>query len=532
MSIGLKLYILLFILMVICLGVFTVINITSQKDNLFHLVELNALRTTELINNSIHYSMLINRKEDIEQIFKNYETLEEFEVIRIYDKKGSIIFTTLPDEKGLKTAISSEACQVCHIHSEPLKALNTRQRHRFTMTPDSQQVLALILPIENDQSCAKNGCHVPPEKQAILGVLDVQMSLDMVNSDLKQSRRDIMIASGFFIVVVLSAVGLLIWKQIRAPLRKLRDGTVAIGKGNLDYKIALKRNDEIGELAQSFNMMVGDLKKARLELIDWSDTLQEKVKIKTSELQQIQNHLLHVEKMASLGKLAATVAHELNNPLEGILTYTRLNRRRLDNRDLSKEILNSIKDDLKIVDEETIQCGNIVRNLLLFSKSDVATFSECDIKEKVNHCIHLIKHHLELNNIKLKTDFPDEIILSYCDNNQIQQAVLAILMNAIEAMKDGGELNVSIGLTNFIIELKIKDNGCGISSDVIPYIFEPFYSNKKDGKGVGLGLSVAYGIVEAHKGKISVNSTVGVGSEFIITIPRYFRKEESESTTE
>ncbi|MFC1475217.1 sensor histidine kinase [Candidatus Zixiibacteriota bacterium] len=478
--------------------------------------------------------MLINRKEDINQIFKNFESLKEFEAIRIYDKKGTIIFTTIPEEKGLKTTINSEACQVCHSHSqtEPLKALMTKQRQRITITPDNKTVLGLINPIENEESCVRADCHVSPEKQAILGVLDVQMSLDIVYLALDRSQRNTIIASGFLIFIVLAAVGFLIYKQIRVPIKKLTNGTIAIANGNLDYSIPVKRKDEIGELAGSFNKMVNELKKARVELTNWSDTLQEKVKKKTKELQQIQNHLLYVEKMASLGKLAATVAHELNNPLGGILTYTRLTRRRLDNRELTEELINSIKSDLKIVDDETIRCGNIVKNLLLFSKLDVGTFTFCDIIKIINQCQQLIQHHLELNNINLITEFQDKSIYTLCDKNQLQQALLAITINAIEAMNDGGTLKISANLSSSMISINIKDDGCGIAPEIVPYIFEPFYTQKKTGKGVGLGLSIAYGIIEAHKGKIEVDSTVGVGSDFIITIPKRSEKDIKEAETQ
>lgn len=519
MSIGLKLYVLLFLVMVICLSAFTFLNIANQREDLFDFVELNALRTTDLIKNSIHYSMLINRKEDIDQIFKNFESLGEFEVIRIYDKKGFIIFSTRSDEKGYRVSLDSEACQVCHSRPEPLKALKLKQRHRIAETSDGRPVLALINPIENEESCARESCHVPPEQRAILGVLDIQMSLEMVNADLAHSRLNTIIASGVFILVVLVAVGVLIWNQIRRPIIALISGTMAIARGNLDHIIPVRRNDEIGELAGSFNQMVSELKRARRELTTWSETLQEKVNKKTEELQQIQYHLLHVEKMASLGKLAATVAHELNNPLAGILTYTRLALRRLKKNDLDAKQLKNIYADLTIVDKETTRCGNIVKNLLLFSKHKAGEYSLYDINDIIHQCLMLIQHHLELNSIRLVTDYSGKSINTFCDSNHIQQALLAIMMNAIEAMDEDGILTIAAAQNDTETIIKIKDNGCGISSEAVPYIFEPFYSGKKDGKGVGLGLSVAYGIIEAHKGKIDTDSTIGVGSEFIITLP-------------
>ena len=503
MSLGLKFFIALFLVMFVGLATFTFINIKNEANDLLEQVELAALRTIDLIKQSTHYSMLINRKEDIHQIFQNFSQMPGFEAIRIYDKKGEVIFTTRPEEASTKVTITSEACQVCHRYPEPLKALATKQRHRIITAPDGHRILALINPIENEPACYGSGCHQHPDEKFILGVLDVQMSLTMVDADIARNRRQTIVASVILVVSVLFVTGFLIWTLIRAPVHKLTEGTKAIASGNLDYTIPLHRKDEIGELANSFNTMTVELKKAH------------------EELERIQAHLIQTEKMASLGKLCATVAHELNNPLSGILTYARLTQKRLSSPNLTSQQISSIHQDLSIVAEETTRCGNIVKNLLLFSKRQIGEFAVVDLHEILNRCTQLVEHHLKLNNIELVKAYQGERAELICDKDQIQQAFLAILDNAVAAMPHGGTLTIK---TDFHsdekkVKIQIQDTGSGISPQDLPHVFEPFFTTKKEGKEVGLGLSVCYGIIERHEGKIDVNSVVGQGSTFTIELP-------------
>jgi two-component system NtrC family sensor kinase len=503
MPLGLKFFIALFLVMFVGLASFTFVNVKNETNDLLEQVELAALRTTDLIKESIHYSMLINRKEDINQIFKNFTEMPGFEVIRIYDKHGEIIFTTRPEERHNKVSIASEACQVCHRFPEPIKALASEERHRIIKSPDGQRVLALINPIENEVACYGTGCHLHPKEKFILGVLDVQMSLVNVDGDISRSRRQTILASVILVLSVLAVTGFLIFTLIRSPVHKLTDGTRAIARGNLDYTIPLSRKDEIGELANSFNTMTVELKKAR------------------EELEKIQTHLIQVEKMASLGKLAASVAHELNNPLGGVLIYARLVQRKLSSLNLPTSQLSYIKSKMSLIAEETSRCGNIVKDLLLFSKKQIGEFTPVALHQILDRCKQLMEHHLKLNNIELVRIYSKEKIEVVCDKDQIQQAFLAILDNAMGSMPKGGTITVKTICEhdNRNVKIEIQDTGSGISPADLPHVFEPFYTTKKESKGVGLGLSVCYGIIERHNGRIDVRSAVGEGTTFIIELP-------------
>ena len=525
MSLGVKLYISIFLVMFVGLSVFTVIDITNQRTNLMNLVEQSAVRTTDIIKNSIHYSMLINRKADIEEIIKNYGNMDGFEVIRIYDKTGRIIFTTRPEEKIKQVPISSDLCQVCHQSTVPLKNLDIKQRTRITKASDGERIFSMIAPIRNEISCSGANCHLDLSEKAMLGVLDVQMRLGNVDASLYENQNYTILASATLVLAVLFVTGILIWILIRKPIYKLSEATKEIASGNLTYKIPTQRHDEIGQLAHSFNIMVQELNKAQYEITKWSNTLEEKVEQKTKELEKIQGHLIQVEKMASLGKLSATVAHELNNPLAGILTYVRLTQRRIENNDLSPDKIRSIQEDLAIVSEEIVRCGNIVRNLLLFSKKKDGDYAVNSLTTILANCLKLIQHHLELNGIVLEQNFSKDPIELKCDREQLQQAVLAILMNAVEVMPNGGTLTVSAESKYDKSIIIIQDTGDGIPEEIIPYIFEPFYTSKTEGNGVGLGLSIAYGIVKRHKGNIDIKTKIGVGTSFIIEIPNNVKED-------
>jgi two-component system NtrC family sensor kinase len=225
---------------------------------------------------------------------------------------------------------------------------------------------------------------------------------------------------------------------------------------------------------------------------------------------------MQIEKMASLGKLAATVAHELNNPLEGILTYSKLIGRRLRKVDSKSAEVEQTIEDIELIQRETARCGNIVKNLLLFSKKQVADYALVPVRQIVDKAEQIVKHHFAISNVQFEALLPPEDLALLCDENQIEQALVALFINAVEAMPGGGKLIVEVKQDPHEggLNILVKDSGVGITTEDLPHIFEPFYTTKKNGQGVGLGLSVVYGILERHGGRLSVVSEVGRGTKF------------------
>jgi two-component system NtrC family sensor kinase len=313
-----------------------------------------------------------------------------------------------------------------------------------------------------------------------------------------------------------------IQRMVRRPVSRLYDGTRRVAGGDLDVQVEIADGNELGDLARAFNTMTADLKRARGELTDWSDKLEHKVVEKTEELGRTQRQMVQMEKMASLGKLAATVAHELNNPLAGILTYSKLVKREIDDDTACAEGRADTLRYLDLIQKESSRCGSIVKNLLLFSRRSGVDFAPVHLVEVIERGTMLVRHHLEMANVKLEKVVlaSDDTVI--CDPNQIEQALLALLVNGVEAMSagSGGTLTVRLLSNPESVDVEVQDTGYGISSDVLPHIFEPFFSTKDKESGVGLGLAVVYGIVQRHSGTIDVVSTVGEGTTFRMRLPR------------
>jgi two-component system, NtrC family, sensor kinase len=234
-----------------------------------------------------------------------------------------------------------------------------------------------------------------------------------------------------------------------------------------------------------------------------------------------QARLLQQDKMIALGKLAASVVHEINNPLSGILNYIRLMLKIVGRGALSAEHLGKFKDYLTLMESETSRCSKIVSNLLAFARQSRLEFTEIQIDDLLNKCILLSEHKLTLQNIQVRTHLDPNVPKIRGDFNQLQQCIINLIFNAIDAMPDGGILTMETAAESDekMVSIKIKDNGCGITKEDLPRIFEPFFTTKKEGKGIGLGLSTGYGIIERHKGTIRVESQLGVGSTFTIKLP-------------
>jgi PAS domain S-box-containing protein len=234
-----------------------------------------------------------------------------------------------------------------------------------------------------------------------------------------------------------------------------------------------------------------------------------------------QARILHQDKMMSLGRLAASVVHEINNPLSGILNYLRLMSKVLGQGSLSEDRKEKFQRYLDLVESETKRCSQIVSSLLSFSRISPPSFGQVQIDELLQRCILLSQHKLELSNIRLESSVQPNLPPIDGDFNQLQQCVINLIFNAIDAMPDGGTLKLCgrYDTDRDLVIVMVKDSGCGIPKEDLAHIFEPFYTTKKEGYGVGLGLSTVYGIIEQHTGRVNVESRSGEGTVIILELP-------------
>ncbi len=518
-TLAFKLIISLFILFLIIFSVITYVNIQKNKEHIMDIVEKNIIRTGDIIKRSTHYSMLLNRREDVHQIIKTIGNEPEVERINVYNKQGIISFSDDSLLLNKKVDMTSAECSPCHSIENPKLYLKIEERTRIFTNNNGDKVIGLIIPIENEPNCSNAVCHAHPEEQKLLGVIDVQMSLKSVENKIEQNKKTQIINSVIVALVISLFSGIFVWIMVHLKVRELINGTKEIAKGNYDFRINLKSKDELGELSHHFNNMTAHLQKALNEIKSLNENLNLKIKEKTEQLKSIYNHVNQIEKIASLGKLSATVAHELNNPLEGILTYSKLILKKLKNN-LNEEDKSKIINYLELIAFEADRCGNIVKNLLLFSRAGETNFLPNDLISIIERSLMLINHHLQLNNIKLEKNLCCNYLEMECDKNQIQQAILAILINAVEAMPEGGKLSIKVYCLESLVYIVITDTGIGIPKENLDKIFEPFFTTKQGAKGTGLGLSVVYGIVKQHHGKITVESELNKGTQVTLIFPK------------
>lgn len=517
-KISVKLIVSIFLILSVVLAIHTYITTANLERDLTDFRLLSAYNSSDIIKKSTRYSMLLNRREDVHQIINTIGRETGIIGIRIYNKQGVIIFSTDSSEISKQVDMTAEACAGCHTqkgHSDKLEMQNSL---RYFKTPSGERALGMINPINNEKDCYTADCHAHEPNVKILGVLDVIISLKKLDESIKQTTRSNVTNSIFIILAISAFCGLFVTVLVSKPLKKIIHGIDAVGEGNLNYKIDLVSGNELGEVAKRFNDMADKLDLAYTEIKDLSDTLTKKVNEKTEELKNIYDQVIQIEKLASLGKLSATVAHELNNPLSGILTYSKLITKKL--KEAQKENENEkLIEYLHLISDESARCGKIVKDLLLFSHRGAEDFSTEDIKKIIDKSIILIKHHLEIHLIALHKEFPEEECIVECDPQKIQQALMSLLINAIEAMPNGGKIVVHLTEEKDDAVIRISDTGTGIQEKDLQHIFEPFFTTKETGKGTGLGLAVVYGIVKQHKGNIEVEKTSHTGTTFKISIP-------------
>ncbi|MFH0794862.1 MAG: cache domain-containing protein [bacterium] len=333
-------------------------------------------------------------------------------------------------------------------------------------------------------------------KGDIIGILYVGL-LEQKYLDIK--KRAILVFSAITLLGALVAMALAWWisRRISMSVKKLALASKQVADGNLDAQVAVNSHDELHELAETFNFMATALKKRDDKLKEFT-----------------RNKIMESERLALIGQLAANVAHELNNPLQGIVTYSHLLLEKLPTH-------NSAKESVKKIVIQADRCTEIIRGLLDFSRQRKPHKRLCDVNSVLRDCINLVEDQALFHNIEFVKAFEENLPQVVIDPSQMQQVFMNMIINAAEAMEGSGKITIATRADSHdsVIEVLFSDTGHGISEEIVEKIFDPFFTTKEATHGTGLGLAISYGIIKEHEGTISVESGEGKGTTFILRLP-------------
>ncbi len=467
---------------------------------------------SDLVNRSAHYGMLTAQGRIIQETIESIGSAEGVHNVRVFNSKGKITYSSNQEDIGTMVDQNSPICTSCHSVTEHPKDTPSSSISRIGQT----RMLNIVKPIYNEPACYTADCHFHHEDQRVLGLIEADLSLAGLDTDIRnQGIAMALYVAGFLFVISISLFSIL-RRFVSRPVSLLTQGMEKVAGGDLDSRLKLYTQDEIGALAQAFNAMTYDLKKAKNELLDWGHDLEKKVQDEAEKIKEAHSQMIHSEKLASLGRMAAGVAHEINSPLTGIVTFGHLLREKFPSG--SQEL-----EDIDVIIEQANRCSAIIKGLLGFARASSAEKTSVNINDVMTSALNIVRNKADFFDIQFITDFADHLPLLTADASQLQQVFLNMIMNAADAMEKVGTMKMVTRSIHeqgkHLVEIEFSDTGPGIRDEDIPKLFEPFFTTKPVGKGTGLGLAVSHGIIQEHGGEILVKTQLGEGTSFFIRLP-------------
>jgi two-component system, NtrC family, sensor kinase len=497
-------------------------RVSAVERSLQRTMVVGADQLSRGITSATWHAMLADNRRDAYEIMETVARQPGISRIRIFNKEGRVVYSTA-GEAGQVVDKNAEACVLCHARSAPLARIETRSRARVFRAADGRRYLAMITPIYNEPSCSGAACHAHPTTQHVLGVLDVALDLDPVDHEITRVKQRIVATTAVEVVLISAFLAAFVGAFVTRPIHRLMDAAGAVSRMELDHTVSIESSRELWALARSFDAMRARLRDALAEIGRGAQELEAKVAERTDQLRHAQRRLLQADRLASLGQLAATVAHEINNPISSVLNFAALLLRILRDDGVPAGRAAEFRGYLERISEQTARAGRIVSDLLAFSRRSKPHRMPADLGSLASTTVALVAHKLRLMNVQVEVTAPPELPKVSCDASQMQQVVMNLVMNGAEATRARGSGHVSVSLRLLdereAVALQVDDDGEGMSEEVLGRVFDPFFTTKEEGKGVGLGLAVVYGIVEAHGGQIDVRSTPGKGTTFEVVLP-------------
>ena len=506
------------VVLLLAIALFALVNLSTLKAAFYQQAMDEVESVSEILLYTTHNHMLEDNRARVYQMMEEVSKHEKIERIRLFSMQGVVHFSTQPNENGKTIDDLAARCQECHQQDmqQAMPALHNERKVFQNCTQN--EILSVTTEIHNQPTCYTAACHVHSQGERILGILEVQSSLQNIVAQAGSYRNNIIAFAVFLLFLTVICLTWLTQHLVIMPVDTLLLHARKISKMELDSHVDLDAKDEMGELADAFNEMTVKLKNSRDEYLQLTGTLETKVQERTAEIADVHAQLVRSEKLASLGQLVAGIAHEINNPLSGILMYGTLFR---NNDQLDPEL----REDAAIIIRETERCAEIVKRLLEFSRTSIPDKKPQAITEIMCNTLALVEHLASLNNIEIIRNYEPGLPEISVDPAQIEQVFINMLVNASQAMPEGGTLAISIHYepSHDCIRTSITDTGHGIAEGNLSKIFDPFFTTKDASEegigGTGLGLSVSYGIIQNHGGQINVQSELGKGTTFTIDLP-------------
>lgn len=458
----------------------------DESDNIFKVTLLRDLR----------HAMMVNQLDGVREVLSRVSSFKGIRGVYLINANGLPVLSYGPE--ALPRLDERQA----------LKLLKDgREFQSFSRDDRGNSERVLALPILNRPECMV--CHTTAGVNGALLVRQESVDVDTETRFLVSIMLiSLLIASIAAVITLLT----LLSRNVIGPIKEVSDATDRVGQCDLNVKVPVYGDDEVGELAQSFNRMIADLRKSR------DDVEERSVKCEQAYLsmQEAQKKLIQSEKLAAIGTLVAGIAHEINNPVGIIAARTDCMLMEAKDSDIAPQF----KDDLMVINRQTGRIADITRSLLTFARQAPAELIPVNVNETVQNTVFLVAKQFFKEGITIETHLSPRGPKALANANRLQQVLLDLLNNSRDAMPGGGTIILATANSVDKLEITLADTGEGIPEHVLDNIFDPFFTTKEVGKGTGLGLSVSYGIIQDFGGTIEVRSRVGEGSTFNIILPR------------
>lgn len=454
----------------------------------------------ELVRKSVRDGMLRNDREDVQRTVSSITGSESLKTVQIYDRYGTVVYSSLPGDVGHAVSREQQPCVGCHDDPRrPRETLHETRRYTIVANADGNRVLSFVEPIYNEPACSTAQCHAHADGARVLGLLLADFSLNRIDRRVDRQVRDFSVFVILYLLVLGTVGYLMLWRIVLRPINAVAGGVDRVAGGDLNHTVPVTSADEIGRLAANFNAMTMELGASRRRTERLTESLEKEVETKTAEVRRTAGLLAEAEKLAALGRLTAEIAHEIRNPLTALGGYGR--------RLLRTVSTDAERDYARIVVDEASRLEVLLKDILDFSKPARYDLRRQPLAPIAGVSLLAFGERTAERGIRVVTEFFDqsEVLV---DPGHVRRAVDNLVANAVDAMPSGGELKIRTGTGSArcltYATIVVEDTGPGLREEDLGRLFEPFWTTKKMGEGTGLGLPITRKIIEAHGGFIRV----------------------------